>query len=395
MPGYSVLFPPLAALLGAAARRARWRRSPPRGSSSAWSRDTRRRARRRRCGSRSATATRSSRGRLTFALGRRLGLGAVLAARARAARRGPASLAALASARQPGRRRLRGAGGRRLVAGPPRAGGRCALARPAPLRAGASRWPSPSRRAAASRSRRSSFWPALAATVAVGLVAARATRACCASASRSTPLALVASFALATPMGGNAVRLGALFAGPVAALRCCGARSRRALAAARAAAAVLAVGRAGRRLGARRAATPSVHAALLRRAARLPGARRRRRARSASRSRSPTTTGRRAGSRRTSPLARGWERQLDRERNALFYDGRPLTRGALPPLARRQRGPLRRARRRADRLLGGAPRPQLVRDGPPVPARGLARRALARSSRSPARAPLAARRRRA
>ena len=25
------------------------------------------------------------------------------------------------------------------------------------------------------------------------------------------------------------------------------------------------------------------------------------------------------------PLARGWERQLDRQRNALFYDGRPLT----------------------------------------------------------------------
>jgi hypothetical protein len=25
------------------------------------------------------------------------------------------------------------------------------------------------------------------------------------------------------------------------------------------------------------------------------------------------------------PLARGWERQLDRDRNALFYDGRPLT----------------------------------------------------------------------
>ena len=48
------------------------------------------------------------------------------------------------------------------------------------------------------------------------------------------------------------------------------------------------------------------------------------RARRASRSCRRATTGRRAGSRRTSMLARGWERQLDRYRNALFYDAAPL-----------------------------------------------------------------------
>ena len=43
-------------------------------------------------------------------------------------------------------------------------------------------------------------------------------------------VAMVASFALATPMGGNVVRLGALFAGPRARRPRCGARNRRALA---------------------------------------------------------------------------------------------------------------------------------------------------------------------
>ena len=98
-------------------------------------------------------------------------------------------------------------------------------------------------------------------------------------------------------MGGNVVRLGALFAGPRRSPRSCGARNRRALA-------LLALPLlywqwvAPVDDWARAAGDPSVHEryydgllALPRRAAR--------RARSASRSRSPTTTGSRAGSRRT------------------------------------------------------------------------------------------------
>ena len=57
------------------------------------------------------------------------------------------------------------------------------------------------------------------------------------------------------------------------------------------------------------------------------------------------------------PLARGWHRQLDRKVNPLFYDAEhPLTSAALRALAARQRGPLGRAAGRAARLLrrGGA-----------------------------------------
>ena len=53
------------------------------------------------------------------------------------------------------------------------------------------------------------------------------------------------------------------------------------------------------------------------------------------------------------PLARGWHRQLDRKVNPLFYDrDHPLTPDALPALAARERRPLGRAAERAARLLG-------------------------------------------
>ena len=85
------------------------------------------------------------------------------------------------------------------------------------------------------------------------------------------------------------------------------------------------------------------------------------------------------------PLARGWERQLDRQRNALFYDDRPIT-------AARYR---RWLDDNAVRFVALADAPidysaareaALVRAGTAVPARGLARRALAglRGRRRPA-----------
>jgi len=90
------------------------------------------------------------------------------------------------------------------------------------------------------------------------------------------------------------------------------------------------------------------------------------------------------------PLARGWERQLDRERNALFYDGRPLT-------AARYRSWLDD---NAVRFVALADAPvdysaereaQLLRDGLPYLREGVARRALARV-RGRRRAPAGARR---
>jgi hypothetical protein len=131
---------------------------------------------------------------------------------------------------------------------------------------------------------------------------------------------LVASFALPTPMGGNAVRLGALLAGPLA---------------------VLALPAARRRWlwvlvpalvywqwttpvddWRRAAVDPSVHAAyyrgLLAELRRSPGP---------FRVEIPFTDNHweSAHVAPSVPLARGWERQLDREVNGLFYDGRPLT----------------------------------------------------------------------
>ena len=61
----------------------------------------------------------------------------------------------------------------------------------------------------------SAFWPALVATLAVGAVLAREGRRLLATGAGLYAIALVASFATHTGMGGNAARLGPLIAGPL------------------------------------------------------------------------------------------------------------------------------------------------------------------------------------
>ena len=154
-----------------------------------------------------------------------------------------------------------------------------------------------------------SFWPAAAfALAALAVVPAGPVRIGLVL----WALALVAAFALATPVGGNAVRLGMLFLGPVLVLV---ARPRAAAWLAVPAVAWAAVP-AVRDLAAA-AGDPSTRSAywapldhwLVARPGRVEIAFTRNHWEAAH------------VARRT-PLARGWERQLDRRHNALFYDGR-------------------------------------------------------------------------
>ena len=214
----------------------------------------------------------------------------------------------------------------------------------------------------------SSFWPALAAAVALAALLPPSPRVLRIGAALYAA-AIVAAFVLPTPMGGNVVRLGALLAGPVAAARAVAAPAAGAGAASRC--------RWCTGSGTRRSTTGCA-----------PPATRRRRA--------PTTTAaRRASSRATGPYARrdpvhreplggrATSRRACRSpaagsasstsrATALFYDGRPLTPGALPALAGRQRRRAASRCRRAARLLRRAPRRALVRARPALPARGLA-----------------------
>ena len=166
----------------------------------------------------------------------------------------------------------------------------------------------------------SSFWPALAASLAVGLVIPRDARVVRIGIALYA-VALVASFALQTPMGGNVVRLGALFAGPVLAAL---------------------VWRTNRRAllllalpllywqwvapvddWARAAGDASVHERYYDGLLGFLGTQRG----GPFRLEIPFTDNH-WESRWVAPhvpLARGWERQLDRQRNALFYDDRPIT----------------------------------------------------------------------
>ena len=208
MPGYSVLFPPLAALLGPrlvgalSAVAAAWlferlvRDTDGARVASLWF----------------AVATVSTlvSGRLTFALGVAVGLAAVLAAeRGRAG--WACGLAALASLASP----VAGAFVALVAAAWwldrarwwPVGLGACAVA-PAIVLAIA--FPEGGSFPFVA----SSFWPALAASLAVGLVIPREARVVRIGIALYA-VAIVASFALQTPMGGNVVRLGALFAGPV------------------------------------------------------------------------------------------------------------------------------------------------------------------------------------
>jgi hypothetical protein len=166
----------------------------------------------------------------------------------------------------------------------------------------------------------SSFWPALAASVAVGLVLPRDARVVRIGVALYA-VAMVASFALATPMGGNVVRLGALFAGPVVAALVWRS-NRRALA-------LLALPLlywqwvAPVDDWARAAGDPSVHERYYAGLLGFLGAQRG----GPFRLEIPFTDNH-WESRWVAPrvpLARGWERQVDRQRNALFYDDRPIT----------------------------------------------------------------------
>jgi len=314
MPGYSVLFPPLAALLGprlvgalsAVAAAALFERLV-RGSDGArpaalWFAV--------------ATVTMLITGRLTFALGVAIGLGAVLAA-ARARHGWACALAALTSLASP----VAGAFVALAAAAWwldrrrwwPVALAACAVA---PAAALAVAFPEGGSFPFVG----SSFWPSLAAAIAVGLVVPRDARVVRIGMALYV-LALVASFVLETPMGGNAVRLGALFAGPVV---------------------TALLWRRNRRVvyllalpllywqwiapiddWARAAGDASVHEryydGMLGFLAAQGGG--------PFRVEIPFTDNH-WESRWVAPhvpMARGWERQVDRERNALFYDDRPLT----------------------------------------------------------------------
>lgn len=322
LPAYSVLFPPLAWLLGPQFVGALS------AVASAWLFERIVRERVGAAGERSnaaqagamwfgvATAVSLVTGRLTFALGVALGLAAVLAA----LRTRPVlacSLAALTSLASP----VAGAFVALIAVAwwlahrPVSAVGLAAGAL-APIAAIALAFPAGGDFPFVS----SSFWPTLAAVVAVAIAIPREERALRIGAVLYA-LAMVASFVIDTPMGGNVVRLGALLAGPL--LACAlWTRDRRRLA-------LLALPllywqwvapvddlvRAAND----RSTGPAYYAGLLR----FLG------------NQGPTPfrveipfTDNHWDARyvtAAAPLARGWERQLDRQRNPIFYDGRPLT----------------------------------------------------------------------
>jgi hypothetical protein len=314
MPGYSVLFPPLAALLGPrvvgalSAVAAAWlfeqlvRDSDGARVASLWFAV--------------GTITTLISGRLTFALGIAIALGAVLAA-ARGRTAWACVLAALASLASPVAGAFVG-----LAAAAwwldrrrwwPVALAACALA---PAAALAVAFPE----GGSFPFVPSSFWPALAAALAVLLALPRDARVLRIGAGLYA-LAMIASFAFSTPMGGNVVRLGALFAGPMLAA-VLWRRNRRVLA-------LLALPLlywqwvAPVDDWARSAGDASVHKRYY---AGLLGFLKTREG-GPFRLEIPFTDNH-WEARWVAPhvpLARGWERQVDRARNGLFYDGRPIT----------------------------------------------------------------------
>ena len=314
-PAYSVLFPPLGAALGvrlagalaaiaAAALFERLaRRHWPQGAAAAaalWF-------------ALAAVATLLS-GRLTFLLGVATGLGALLALSSR--RPAPAAVLAVvttlaspvaglflaltavaAGLAAPGRRAVAG-----LVAGG-------ALA---PAVALAGLFPEGGTEPFAA----SAFWPALAAIALVAAVLPARERALRIGAALYA-LACAAAYVLATPLGGNVTRLGALVAGPVAVGALSGHRRPALVAAIALPLAYWQVYPAARDV-ARAAGDPSVatayYAPLLRFLQRRPGT---------FRVEIPFTANHWEAARVAPqiPLARGWERQLDRRFGAPFYDG--------------------------------------------------------------------------
>jgi hypothetical protein len=157
----------------------------------------------------------------------------------------------------------------------------------------------------------SSFWPALAAALAALALAPRALRA----GIGIYALVLVGAFALTTPVGGNAARLGALLGGPLAAGLLWHRRRALAIAALPLAYWTLYAPVHDVLQAAGDPARPaSYYAPLL---AQLRG-------QEPDRLEIPFTEGHWESARvaPTVPLARGWERQLDRKVNRVFYEGR-------------------------------------------------------------------------
>jgi hypothetical protein len=161
----------------------------------------------------------------------------------------------------------------------------------------------------------SAFWPTFAAAVAVALAAPREWRAVRVGAALYAVVAL-AAFAIPTPLGGNAARLGTLFAAPVAALALWPHR--------RGPLALLALPIAywalqpAVRDWLRAHDDPSTEAAFHAPVAQFA------QRRQPARVEVPFTQshGEAHHLAAVAPIARGWERQLDVERNELFYEGR-------------------------------------------------------------------------
>ncbi|MCW2990386.1 MAG: hypothetical protein JWM73_980, partial [Solirubrobacterales bacterium] len=156
----------------------------------------------------------------------------------------------------------------------------------------------------------SAFWPALAAA----LVAAACTTGAIRIAAALYALVLVGAFVVDTPLGGNAVRLGALVAGPLAMALI---RDRRVLVLAAIPLAYWTLYppiRDWSQASGDPARAASYYAPLL---GRLQGEG------PPARLEIPFTRGHWESARVAPaiPLARGWERQLDRKVNAVFYDG--------------------------------------------------------------------------
>jgi fumarate reductase subunit D len=173
----------------------------------------------------------------------------------------------------------------------------------------------------------SAFWPALAGAALLGALMPAHERAL-RNGALLYALALVAAFALATPLGGNATRLGALVAGPVALGALLGRRHPAVVAALAVAFAYWPLYPALRDV-VRASGDPSIeasyHAPLLT-FLRTQGPR------NGFRVEIPFTENHWEARHVPAgpdgvPLARGWERQLDRRFGALFYDGSLDARG--------------------------------------------------------------------
>jgi hypothetical protein len=336
-PGYSVLFPPLGGLLGVrltgalaavlaaalftALARRHWG-EPTRTSEGLWA-DTALNPSRSRRGDAAAlwfaagTIAVLLNGRMTFLLGVAIGLGALLAL-AHERRLLAVALAALTTLASPvaGLFAALAAVAWALAAPRERAptGAVIAVAALAPVAIMLVLFPQGGSEPFVA----SAFWPALAGSVVIAALLPASERAL-RNGAVLYALALVAAFALPTPLGGNATRLGALVAGPVVLGGLLGRRSPVLVAGLAVAFAYWPLYPAVRDV-VRASGDPSLaasyHAPLIAflRGQGAPGT---------FRVEIPFTENhweaRHVAS--TIPLARGWERQLDRKFGALFYDG--------------------------------------------------------------------------